>query len=94
MAKDFSEPFMTDMDHLGHKRLVVQHNSKESMKTGKLDEASFATLKMLLRAFYDLQTERSSPFLKLQAYLNQVYLNFDKDRLSLNTATAQSFLTR
>lgn len=60
----------------------------------KPDEASFTTLKMLLRAYYDLQTERTAHFQKLQAYLDQVYLNFDKDCLSLKTAAAQCFLAQ
>jgi transposase len=70
---------------------VFEHHS---MKTAKPDEASFTTLKMLLRAYYDLQTERTAHFQKLQAYIDQVYLNFDKDCLSLKTAAAQAFLTR
>lgn len=67
---------------------------RSRMKTAKPDEASFATLKMLLRAYYDLQTERTAHFQKLQAYIDQVYLNFGKDCLSLTTDSAQAFLAQ
>ena len=80
----------TDAYHLA----MLYVFERNSIKTAKPDEASFTTLKMLLRAYYDLQTERTAHFLKLQAYLDQVYLNFDKDCLSLKTAAAQAFLAR
>lgn len=67
---------------------------RTSIKTAKPDDAAFTTLKMLMRAYYDLQTERTAHFQKLQAYIDQVYLNFDKDCLSLKTATALAFLAR
>lgn len=57
-------------------------------------ETSFTTLKMLLRSYYDLQTERTAHLQKMQAYLDQVYLNFGKDCLSLTTDSAQAFLAR
>lgn len=70
---------------------VFEHNR---IKTAPQDEASFSTMKLLHRAYYDLQTERTTHLQKLQAYIDQVYLNFDKDCLSLTTDAAQAFLVR
>lgn len=80
----------TDAYHLAMLYVFERNNIKKS----KPDEASFTTLKMLLRAYYDLQSERTTHFQKLQSYLDQVYLNFDKDCLSLKTAAALGFLTQ
>lgn len=80
----------TDAYHLAMLYLF----ERDGMKKDRPDETSFTTLKMLIRAYYDLQTERTAHFQKLQAYMDQVYLNFDKDCLSLKTTSAQAFLSR
>jgi len=66
----------------------------KNTKTTRQVDPPFATLKLLCRSYYDLQTERTVHFLKLQSYIDQVYLHFGTDCLSLKTATAQAFLLK
>ena len=64
------------------------------LKTVSPDDPSFMTLKMLIRSYDDLQQEHTAHLQKLSAYVDQIYLNFDKDCLHLQSITAQDFLTQ
>ncbi len=77
------------------RRLVMLYVFElQQFKINSPDDEVYLTLKMLLRSYYDLQTERTMHLLKLNSLVDQVYLGFDKDCLKLSSSAGLAFLVK
>ncbi len=82
-------------DKMDARRLAMLYIfERHQFKINSPDDEAYLTLKMLLRSYYGLQTERTVHLLKLSSLVDQVYLGFDKDCLKLSSSAGLAFLAK